>query len=346
MATAPSSSTALERELLDTARAGDEQAFRRLVEPYRGQLHVHCYRMLGSLHDAEDAVQETLLGAWRGLPSFEGRSSLRTWLYTIATNACLRLQARRPPRLLPAAYGPPADPRRELAEPVEEPVWVEPYPDDRIGTDAGRASPEARYDQRESVELAFVAALQHLPATQRAVLILRDVLGYPARDVAGSLDTSVASVNSALQRARQTVAERLPGESQQATLRSLGDDGARRFVARFVGAWERADVDAIVAMLADDATFAMPPLPAWFRGRADVGTFLAERVFATPWRFTAIWASGQPALACYQGDAATGQFRLSALNVFSLRGEQVSGITAFLSPDVLARFDLPDEPPD
>ena len=202
-------------QLLEAARAGDEQAFAALVEPHRGALHAHCYRMLGSVVDAEDALQETLLRAWRGLASFEGRSSLRSWLYTVATNACLRAIERRPKRVLPVDYSPAADPHENVGEPLVESVWVEPYPDERLGVEDGLADPEARYEQRESVELAFVAALQHLPASQRAVLILRDVLGFSAREVAETLETTPTGVDSALQRAHKAVDDRLPERSQQ-----------------------------------------------------------------------------------------------------------------------------------
>src|SRR5207248_11002561 len=188
-----------QRGLLDAAKAGDEGAFARLVEPYRAQLHAHCYRMLGSVHDAEDALQEALLRAWRGLSRFEGRSSLRSWLYTIATNTCLSAIERRPKRVLPIDYGPATDPHVAPGEPIVESVWLEPYPDETLGLEDGYAAPEASYEQREGVELAFVAALQHLPANQRAVLILREVLGFSAKEVAETLQTTVASVNSALQ---------------------------------------------------------------------------------------------------------------------------------------------------
>src|SRR5437016_636545 len=213
--------TANERELLDAARKGDEDAFGRLVGAYRVELHAHCYRMLGSVPDAEDALQEALLSAWRGLPRFEGRSSLRSWLYKIATNTCLKAIERRPKRVLPIDYGPAADPHDGPAEPLVESLWLEPYPDERLGLDDGLAGPEARYEQREGVELAFVAALQHLPARQRAVLILRDVLGFSAREAAAVLETTPVSVDSALQRAHKTVDERLPGRTQQQTLRLL-----------------------------------------------------------------------------------------------------------------------------
>src|SRR4051794_16853355 len=266
--TARSSTTpASERELMEAARDGDEQAFARLIETYRGELHAHCYRMLGSVHDAEDALQDATLRAWRGLSGFEGRSSLRSWLYTIATNSCLNQIARRPKRVLPVDYGPAADPHDSPGEPIVESVWLEPYPDDMVGIEDGLAAPEARYEQREGVELAFIAALQHLPPNQRAVLILREVLGFSAKEVAESLATTVASVNSALQRARAAVEERVPDQSQQETLRTLGDDQVRDLVDRYVEAWERNDVDAFASMLAEDATFAMPPLATWYQGR-------------------------------------------------------------------------------
>ena len=201
----------------------DEAAFERVVEPYRKELHAHCYRMLGSLHDTEEAMQEAMLRVWRGLDGFEGRSSLRAWLYKIATNTYLDAISRRKKRLLPEEYGPKADPHLPPGEPVAEGVWIEPYPDEALAVEDGYASPDASYEEREAVELAFIAAMQHLPARQRAVLILREVLGFSAKEVGETLDTSVPSVNSALQRARKIVEERLPERSQQVTLRSLGD---------------------------------------------------------------------------------------------------------------------------
>src|SRR3712207_6448568 len=233
---APTTMTAEDRALVDAARRGDEHAYARLVEPRRAELHAHCYRMLGSLHDAEDALQEATLRAWRGLGRFEGRSSLRSWLYTIATNACLTAIEKRPKRVLPIDYGPSADPHDDspLGLPPTESVWVEPYPDGELGLEDGLAGPDARYEQREAVELAFVAAIQHLPANQRAALILREVLGFSAEETAASLETTVASVNSALQRARKTVDERLPERSQQATLRALDDDDLRGVVEGFI----------------------------------------------------------------------------------------------------------------
>src|SRR3954449_962220 len=248
----PSTSPPQERQLLKAARGGDEDAYAQLLEPYRGELHAHCYRMLASVHDAEDALQDASLRAWRGLARFEGRSSLRSWLYTIATNTCLNLIAKRPKRVLPIDYGPATDPHEGLGMPLSETVWVEPYPDETIGLQDGFAAPEARYEQRESVELAFVAALQHLPATQRAVLILREVLGFSAAEVAETLETTVASVNSALQRARKTVDEKLPERSQQQTLRALGDEKLQEIVDAYMDAMVRGDVPRVVSMLAED----------------------------------------------------------------------------------------------
>jgi RNA polymerase sigma-70 factor (ECF subfamily) len=337
-------STVQERELLDAARAGDEDAFRLLVEPHRGSLHAHCYRMLGSVHDAEDALQDALLRAWRGLPGLEGRSSLRTWLYKIATNACLDATARRPKRVLPIDYGPPAGHGDDPGEPLAEPVWLEPYPDERLGLEDGYAAPEARYEQREAVELAFIAALQHLPARQRAVLVLREVLGFSAREVAESLETTVASVNSALQRARKTVDERLPARSQQATLRSLGDDGIRELVESFVDAFERGDVDAILALVAEDATFAMPPYAGWYRGRDALGdSWLMPGGPPPRLRYVPTRANGQPALGTYQLDPGGGSYVPIALEVLTLDGARISEITAFRLPEVFRLFGLPDE---
>jgi RNA polymerase sigma-70 factor, ECF subfamily len=334
-----------ERRLLEVARKGDEDAFARLVEPYRGALHAHCYRMLGSVPDAEDALQEALLSAWRGLPRFEGRSSLRSWLYAIATNACLRAIERRPKRVLPVDYAPAADPHDGPGEPLVESVWVGPYPDERLGLEDGPAGPEARYEQREGVELAFIAALQHLPARPRAVLILRDVLGFSAREVARALETTPTGVDSALQRAHKAVDERLPERSQQATLDSLGDERLREVVDGFVDAWERADVDAVVAMLASDATMTMPPLPTWYRGREAVAAFLAGWPLRRDrrWRVVPVRANGQLAFGHYIWDDEREAFEAHSMTVLTLDGERIAEITAFLDPQLIPRFGLPDE---
>jgi RNA polymerase sigma-70 factor (ECF subfamily) len=346
-------STMQERELLEAARGGEEGAFERLTDPYRGELHAHCYRMLGSVHDAEDALQETLLRAWRGLAGFEGRSSLRSWLYRIATNTSLTLIEKRPKRVLPIDYGPASDPHEGPGEPLMESVWIEPYADERFGVEDGLAGPEARYEQRESVELAFVAALQNLPANQRAVLILREVLGFSAKEAAETLETTTASVNSALQRARSAVEERLPERSQQETVRALGDDKLRKIVDEYMAAWERTDVEAVVQMLTEDAAFSMPPLRTWFGGREEIRIWLAGSPLSGQWRWRPVYvrANGQPALAFYSWDPDEEAYMPFALNVLTLRGEKISDVTAFIirnpeSPDreVVAR--MPEQPTD
>jgi RNA polymerase sigma-70 factor, ECF subfamily len=333
-----------EQALLDEVRGGSEDAFRQIVENHRAMLHAHCYRMLGSLHDAEDALQDTLLRAWRGLPEFGGRSSLRTWLYRIATNACIDAIARRPKRVLPVDYGPATAPTLEdvQPQPLVESVWVEPYPDEALGLADGHAAPDARYEQREAVELAFIASLQHLPATQRAVLILRDVLGFSAREVAESLDTTVISVNSALQRARKTVAERLPERSQQETLRSVGDKPMRELVEAYLDAWARADVDALRELLAEDVVFSMPPWALWWQGREALANFSKTAQHACPeTRQVPTRANGQLAVASYGLDSETGRYTASALDVFTFQGSRIKEITAFVTPEVFPAFGLP-----
>ncbi len=331
-----------ERELLGAARGGDEDAFRRLVEPHRTALHAHCYRMLGSLYDAEDALQDALLRAWRGLSGFDGRSALRRWLYRIATNACLDAIARRPKRVLPIDYG-PAD-EVGFGERVADAVWLEPYPDEMLGLEQGYAAPEARYEQREAVELAFVAALQHLPARQRAVLVLREVLGFSAKEVSETLGTTVAAVNSALQRAHKAVDERLPERSQQTTMRELGDERVRGIVQRFVDAFERGDVDAIVGLLAEDATFAMPPYAGTSCGRdAIADSWLMPGGPPPRLRYLPTRANGQLALGTYRLDPDRSRFRAIALDVLTLQGTRIADVTAFRTPEVFARFGLPTE---
>jgi RNA polymerase sigma-70 factor (ECF subfamily) len=327
-----SASTGSEAALFEAARGGDELAFQRLIEPYRRELHAHCYRMLASVHDAEDALQDAMLRAWRSLKGFEGRSSLRRWLYTISTNTCLDVIHRRPKRVLPVDYGPKTDPHDGPGDPIIESVWVEPYPDETLGVEDGYAAPEARYEQRESIELAFIAALQFLPATQRAVLILREVLGFSAKEVAETLDTTTASVNSALQRARATVEDRLPDQSQQATLRTLGDDELRELVDRYVEAWEKGDVETVVGMLAEDAVFTMPPLASWFGPRDEIEAFLRYSPMSGDWDWRAVrtQANGQVALAFYSLDPEADTYLPFALNVLTFRGPEVAEVNAFI----------------
>jgi RNA polymerase sigma-70 factor (TIGR02960 family) len=308
-------------DLLAAARSGDADAFERLVGPYRGELLAHCYRMLGSLHDAEDAVQESFVRAWRSVGGLDERGFVRAWLYKIATNRCLTALERRGRRELPTDVLPGA------AE--TEISWLEPYPD---------VSPEARYLARESVELAFVAALQHLSALQRAALILRDVLVFSAAEVADLLDTSTASVNSALQRARKVVGS--SGISQQATLRALGPDRVEEIVTRWTDAWHAGDVDAIVAMLTDDARYSMPPLPEWYRGPDDIRAFLLHGPLRSRWRFLPTSANGQLAFGTYLWQDAAQAYVPGGLDVLTIRDGRVAQVVAFLSADLTA-FGLP-----
>jgi RNA polymerase sigma-70 factor, ECF subfamily len=297
--------------------------------------------MLGSVHDAEDALQDALLRAWKALPRFQGRSSLRTWLYRIATNTSLDLIARRPKRVLPIDLRPAADPHDEAAEPT----WLEPYPDEQLGVEDGLAGPEARYERRESVELAFVAAMQHLAPNQRAALILRDVLGFSAREVADTLDTTVPSVNSAMQRARAAIDERLPERSQQATLRALGDDQVRALAERYTDAMERGDVDAIVGLLSEDATWSMPPQSAWYRGHEAIIGFLHAGPLNVRWRHLPAHANGQPAVGCYAWVEERGRYEGYVIDVFTFDGPRITAITSFISPEIFRRFGLPDVHP-
>lgn len=331
-----------EPDLLAAARGGDDRAFERLVEVHRRELKAHCYRMLGSTQDAEDALQESLLAAWRGLAGFAGRSSLRAWLYRIATNACLRLIDQRPKRILTPDHGLGFTQTEELGEPVLEPIWLEPWVETEAAPDA---DPAARLLERESFELAFVAALQHLPGTQQAVLILRDTLGYSAAEVAEMLDTTSASVNSAMQRARQAVDERTAGRSQQVELAELGDSGLRALVDEFMAAWERADVPALVSLLAEDAQFTMPPLPAWFDGRERVAAFVRERLFRTPWRLAPLRVNAQPGFACYVRSPHSETFVLGAVNALSIRAGRITRVNGWVDSAMFAAAGLPRDWP-
>jgi RNA polymerase sigma-70 factor, ECF subfamily len=342
-------------DLLEAASSGNESAFAKLIDPYRGELHAHCYRMLGSVHDAEDALQETFLRAWRALGRFEGRSSLRSWLYTIATNTCLNAIERRPKRVLPIDYGPASDPHGDyLGLPPLESTWVEPYPDQGLGLEDGYAGPEARYELRESVELAFVSALQNLPANQRAALILREVLGFSANETAEALETSVASVNSALQRARKTVDDKLPEQSQQATLRSLGDDKLREIVEGYMDAMSRGDVDAMIEMLAEDAAWSMPPLPGWFTGREGLRGFMEVGPLSGEWQWRHLptQVNGQPAVGSYAWYEPDQAYRLFALDTFTLAPDgKLAAVTSFITRSTLSREELfyqryPEQPMD
>jgi RNA polymerase sigma-70 factor (TIGR02960 family) len=333
-----------EARWLAQAHAGDTPAFDRLVAPYRRLLHNHCYRMLGSPQDADDALQETLLAAWRGLAGFEGRSALATWLYQISTHVCLRLIAQRPRRIESPEHGPAYQGTADLGQMVVGPVWLEPLADDEVpGHEAAHEDPADTLLRREGIALAFVAALQHLPGTQRAVLLLRDVLEYSAAEAAGLLGTTAAAVNSALQRAQKTLKSRLPALSQPAELHLLGASGLDKLLSAFVTAWEARDIEELVRLFTEDARFTMPPLPAWFDGRAMVEKFIAQRVFATPWRLLPLWANGQPGFACYMQARGDDRFRLEAITLLSLRAGRIAGLHSFLDPAVHRRFGLATE---
>jgi RNA polymerase sigma-70 factor, ECF subfamily len=286
--------------------------------------------MLGSVSDADDALQETLLRAWRGLAGLRDGDSSRAWLYRIATNVCLTELERRGRRGLPHDFGPAAEANAAPGLPLGESAWLEPYPDTDVP--AGRAAPEASYEQHEALELAFIAAVQHLPPNQRAVLILREVLGFSAREVANVLKTTVPSVTSALQRARSAVSERVPAESQQANLRTLGDRGLRDLVDRYVHAWENCDVDGFVALLTADASFAMPPLRTWYTPRQAIADWARDFPLSGAWRWRTVSAraNAQPALAFYAWTESDHAYLPFALNVLTLRAGAVSDVTAFI----------------
>jgi RNA polymerase sigma-70 factor (TIGR02960 family) len=325
--------------ILVRARSGDADAFRELVDPYRSELQVHCYRILGSLQDAEDLLQETLLAAWRGLGRFEGRASLRAWLYRIATNRCLnalRDRGRRPKELPPMAQ--PPEPTR-----LSEPIWLEPYPDVLLEGAADTApGPEARYETREAIGLAFVTALQHLPPRQRAALVLRDVLGFGTAEVADMLGSTEASAKGALQRARATLEARIPAGGRE--LAPLPHSRRERaVVGRFVDAVEGGDTDAIVALLAEDAWLTMPPEPYEYQGRAAIAAFLHDRpaLRGARLRLVPTRANGQPAFGCFAPDPRAAIVRAYGLLVLTLEGDRISAITWFGDRGVFPHFGLP-----
>jgi RNA polymerase sigma-70 factor (TIGR02960 family) len=330
---------ALGEATLVRARAGDEEAFRDLTEPHRRELQVHCYRILGSMQDAEDMVQETLLAAWRSLEAFEGRASMRAWLYRIATNRCLnalRARSRRPREV--QAMGDSPEPTRRT-----EPVWLEPYPDVLLeGLPDRSPGPAARYEARESIELSFIVALQHLPPRQRAALVLRDVLGFRTAEVADMLDTGEASVKGALQRARATLRARLPAADRERAPRP-NSAGERRLVGRFADAVQGGDVDEIVSLLTDDALLTMPPQPLEYQGHAAIAAFLRHRgeLRGAPLRVVPTRANTQPAFGCYLPDPHAAIARPYGLLVLALAGDRVSAITWFSDTAVFRHFGLP-----
>jgi len=329
--------------LLSRARSGDRNAFGRLAEPYRRELHVHCYRMLGSFHDAEDVVQETMLRAWRGLGGFEERSSFRTWLYRIATNTCLNARTVRTRRMLPDMEGPPAA-HLPNGKPATELPWLEPYPDRYLDEVADLApGPDARYELHESVQFAFLAAVQHLPARQRAVLLLRDVLGCSATEAAHLLGTSVASANSALQRARTTLEKLAP--AHRPIRPSARHDRQGQLVDRYMHAWEQADLDGLVALLKEDAFLSMPPWPHWYRGRDAIGRFFAwawETGGYGSFKLVSAGANRQPGFALYsRSRAGADAWRAHSIHLLDVEGDAITGVTGFICHHLFATFGLP-----
>ena len=345
--------------LLSLAQAGDGDAFGKLTDPFRRELQVHCYRMLGSAHDAEDLLQETLIAAWRGIGQFEGRSSLRAWLYRIATNQCLNSLRGDKARALAARRGAPARPGitgagaaglpalPEIAS-DDEPTWLEPYPDELLaGLPDAAPGPEARYESRESISLAFITALQHLTPGQRAALVLRDVLGYRAAEAAEILDCSLDTVNGSLKRARAALSALLPADTlSQAPL--PGSVVEREAIGRFTDAFERGDVATLVAMLTDDAWLTMPPWPLGFRGPAAAADLLTTLVFqggSLRFRLVPFRANRQQAFACYVSDGVAPVAGGQGLIVPTLAGNRICGVTRFLDNGLLPRFGLPASVP-
>lgn len=324
---------------LNAARTGDQQAFEKLIDPYRRQLLVHCYRILGSFEDAEDMLQETLVRVWKHLDSFEGRSSLRAWLYKIATNASLDALDNRRVRGLPKELYARGNPASPLPEPSQEVNWVEPIPDEWIDGQPN-IYPEARYEVRESITLAFIAALQKLPGRQRAVLLLCDVMGWNSNEAAEILDMTTAAVNSALQRARETLRQ-----TDRKTIPTRLNEQLSALLTRYVAAWETADSAALIAVLREDVALTMPPLPVWFSGRADVKTFLDGYLFKSmnPFkvRLEAVRANGSPAFAIYQMDKE-GVYRAAAIHILTIEHGRIADINDYLTFDgqLFSRFHL------
>ena len=339
----PASGILNEAALLRFAKAGDQQAFQQLTEPHRRELQLHSYRMLGSFHDAEDMVQETLLRAWRGLPGFDGRASIRQWLYRIATNACLNALASRgrSGRVLPETYGPPSG-KMPDREPASEVPWLEPYPDAALeGIPDLSPQPDVRYEMREAVQLAFIATIQLLPPRQRSVLLLLDVLGWSAAETARLLNSSTAAVNSALQRARATLENRLPVRRSYAAGSTGGEE--RALVQRYVRAWETTDIDEFTALLHQDAIMSMPPWQQWYQGRAAIATFFAATGRPgghAPFRLIPTAANGSAAFAFYSRWHSP-EWRFHSIQIIQFDSTAIDRLTSFVMPALASVFGLP-----
>jgi RNA polymerase sigma-70 factor (ECF subfamily) len=335
---------------LAAARAGDQSAFSALAERYRRQLRVHCYRMLGSFDEAEDLVQETMLRAWRGRDGFQGRSLFRTWLYRIATNACLNALERAPMRLLPQDVAAPVTAATSTADAPSSPPWapeipwLQPYPDQLLEVAApAEWQPDAPLATRQTIELAYLAALQHLPPRQRAILVLADVVGWSAVELAELLDLTVPSVTSALQRAHATMRARLPAGRQDWAPSAPPTEEQRAALRTFIDAWEQGDAGALTRLLREDARWAMPPAPLWFEGRAAIENML--RLFPPRWRgrefeMVPTGANGQPAAAAYLRQRGEPALSFSGVHVLRVEGGEIAEITTF-APPLCAAFGLP-----
>lgn len=338
--------THMDDYLVKEAVAGDHAAFEKLAEPHRRELNVHCYRMLGSIEDAEDAVQETYLRAWTRLDSFAGRAPFRAWLYGIATNACLDMLRRRKARVWPTDVTGPADPGSEPAPPAEI-AWLQPYPDRLLAFPApAEGEPEVAVAAKETIELAFLAAIQRLPARQRAVLILRDLLDWSAKDTATTLGMTTAAVNSALQRAHAGLAAHVPLDRDEWPVRdrAAADATEKLLLRRLVEAWERADTTALVALLREDSRLVMPPRSTWFAGRTAVGAFFREHVFEAmghDWRLVPTSANRQPAFGLYWRAPDDTAFRPFAIGVLTTENSAISELAVFVDPLLFGPFDLP-----
>lgn len=340
----------IEDEHLTAARSGDEHHFAKLTDPYRRELQVHCYRILGSFHEAEDMVQETILKAWKRLDTYEGRASFRSWLYKIATNTSLDfLDSKRSRRLLPPQSATASNPTEQIAPPSTELAWLEPFPDEWL-EDTSAVNPEAHYTDLESISLAFLTALQALPPRQRAVLILRDVLDFSAIETSEILDATVSSVNSALHRARRTLSDHYHGRKLP-VLSSVEDERTQWLLDQFVRAWESADVDGLVALLKEDATLAMPPSPSWYQGRMAIGRFAAVTVFgdggmfgglaAGRWRLMSTRSNASPAFAIYQ-HTGSNEYQAFGIHVLEIKAGEIFQIISFIDPSLPARFGFPE----
>lgn len=320
----------------------EQNEFGALVEPYRRQLHAHCYRLMGSLHDAEDMVQETLLRAWRNRESLQEPAALRAWLYKIATNICLDALRKHRKRFVPTTYQAASTLAEPIPADVNEPIWLEPYPDDLLPMESHH--PEEHVLAREHITLAFIASLQLLPPRQRAILILRDVMDFQASEVADLLGSTVASVKSALHRARATLAERGDQAGQVGQVGQL-DDAARAQLDEYVRAWEYADVNALIKLLADEATFSMPPIPAWYQGKETIRGLIARTIFAGPaagrWRLLPTRANRQVAFGLYRVSDTPGTHSAYGIQVITFCGGAISDITTFRDPALVVRFGLP-----